>query len=57
VRRSYGVVHGVIEDYDPMQGYLIRMEEHKEDRWMLLPDADIDFVQVRQAGRRVGRRH
>jgi hypothetical protein len=51
------VVHGVIEDYDPMQGYLIRMEEHKEDRWMLLPDADIDFVQVRQAGRRVGRRH
>jgi hypothetical protein len=57
VRRSYGVVHGEIKDYDPMQGYLVRMEEHQEDRWMLLPDADVDFVQVRQAERRVSRRH
>jgi len=42
-------VHGVIEDYDVMQGYLIRMEEHQEDRWMVLPDPDVDFAQVRFA--------
>ena len=43
--RTYGVLHGVIDDFSNTQGYMIRIEEHQESRWIALPDPDVDFVQ------------
>ena len=44
------MLHGVIEDHSDAQGYMIRIEEHQEDRWMALPDPDVDFVQRVSSG-------
>ena len=48
--REFGLLHGAIEDYDSLHGYLVRIEERKEHRWMTLPDPDVDFAQRVNSG-------
>ena len=48
--RTFGVLHGVIQDFNPLQGYFVSIQEHQEDRWMVLPDPDVDFAQRVNSG-------
>ena len=44
------MLHGVVEDHSDAQGYMIRIEERQESRWMALPDPDVDFAQRVSSG-------
>eukprot|EP00960_Hanusia_phi_P052275 761363-Hanusia_phi.AAC.2 len=43
--RMHGLLRGLIDDFDE-RGYHVALEDNMKDRWIRLPDADVDFLQI-----------